>query len=218
MGFSGRVLGRLFYPGWPAGFFFCILLMAVAGFRLDEVMLGGRHFAMLGAHVRSVSQGTGAYYASRPPTDIVMVRIFEVAFVGALFMPLAFFRLLRVRTNFPVAFYIGFHVVIYLLSLLGIMFTEYGHGGGPSGMECLFSCLPTCALLNYGRIHEWPYDDQNSVLGGVCLFAIVSVAVLIALQWTAWRSISSLEKTAAGLDSSRLSTPPPDVVPPAAAA
>jgi hypothetical protein len=221
-GFAGRAFGRLFYPGWPSGFFFAVLVLAIAGWRLDQMALG-RPYPSHGAHWRLLSgplRHTVSHFAGLSPTDEIMVRVAEVAAVGALLMPAALFRLLPARRlGFPMIFYFGFQVVLSLVSVIGVMATEFqphnGYHPGPSGLEQVINGIPTCALIEYSRIYGWAYDQQCMVLGWTSFFAIVSILTLLVLQRPAWRAIATLEKTAAGLEPAAAA--PPDARPVAAA-
>jgi hypothetical protein len=213
----------VFYPGWPAGFFFAVLVLGIAGYRLDQIAAAPYHAMAAGMHVRMVA-GAGTVYnyhatrMARMPTQVIMVWIVEVAAAGALLMPAALLRLVRRNFPFPMAIYIGVQVALALLSIVGPMVTDYEPHAtarhGPSGIEEALAWIPTCALCQRGRIQGWGYREQTSVLAGVSVFALLSMAVLLVRMWPAWREISKLEKTAASLEPAAS----PNAVEPAAAA
>jgi hypothetical protein len=205
-GFAGRLLGRALYPGWPAGFIFCLLLLAIAGFRIDH--LAAMH-ATAGVHLR--------YPPPQPPPGaLLLTRITEVAYAGALFMPMALYRLLRAKKIPALIFYFGFHIFFSLLALFGVLASG---SQGSSGIETMLSIFPTCALWDLVRIHDWGDDSQRSVLAGLIIVTVSSILILIVRSWPAWRTISALEKTAAGLSPAPIPPPnPADVARPDEAA
>jgi hypothetical protein len=133
--------------------------------------------------------------------DLILVRITEVAFLGALYLPMAVYRTFRIRKLSSTIFFVCFHIVFALLSLIGIMMTEYRPDhyriSGPSGLECLLSFIPTCALLCRSRIHDWDAGLQNTLLFGLSVITLCSILILIVRMWPQWRAISALEKNAA---------------------
>lgn len=189
MGIAGRALGRLLYPGWPAGVLFSILLLGIAGFRFDQVVMATAY----------------------TPTAKVLVqtRIMEVALAGAFYLPVAFFRLFRRPVRFPTAFYLLFQAVLSLLVLIAILVTQFqpGHppSTAPSGFEMLIAWIPTCTLWLFGRIQDWSIWQQGVVLKAISAVALCAITIALVRMWPAWRTISTLEKTAAIL--------PPDAEP-----
>jgi hypothetical protein len=200
-GFVGRAFGRFFYPGWPGGVFFSLLLLAAAGFRVYQIEI-----------VRIPASGM--------MDENTLLRIIALAVVGAFLMPVAFLQLLRVKIPFPAVFYFVFHGLLGLLALIGVLATQFGSNHRPysppaSGAEHVIACVPTCTLILFSRIREWSPGQISDVLGGVTFVTVCTILILLVRMWPAWRKIAALEKTAAGFAPA---ASPPDAARPAAAA
>ena len=226
LGVFGRALGRLLYPGWPAGVFFALLILVLAGFRIDELMTGAHYLHPLrapGTHIRMLAvPGPTAIHPVPTITYLLTTRILEVAVLGAFLMPVAFFRLLRVKIPVPTLLYFLFHGALALLSLVGVLVTEYGvnhaYRPGPSGVEQALAWIPTCTLFLLSRIGNWGNEQIVTVLGGVSVVTFLTTLFLLGRLWLAWRTISALEKTAAALTPAAGPSSAPDAARPVPAA
>ena len=218
LGFAGRALGWLLYPGWPSGVFFSLLVLGIAGFRIDALAgvshMVAAHSVPLGAHVRPL-------ITRYVPTtrDMMIPRIVEVAILGAFFTPPAFFRLLKLRISVPVVFYFLLQAALALLSVVGVMATDLRPKipvqTGPSGVEEVLACIPTCTLVQLSRIRDWDLGLQRLVLEGLVVVTVCLLGILLVRMFPEWRTISALLRTAASLPPEKL---PPDAARPAEAA
>jgi hypothetical protein len=220
LGFPGRLLGRLFYPGWPSGIVFALALIVIAGIRVDELATGMHVMTRVGWHVRSMRGASAASATQHPRSDWVLVRIMEVAWLGAFFLPVAFFRLIRPKVPVPTVLYFVSQGLLGLLSLMGILVTEYGgahpYQSFPSLIEQWVACIPTCTIFLRGRIEYWQPAQQRFVFFGVSIVTAATLVVLFIKRWPAWRTVAALEKTAAALEPP--ASNPPDAVRPSSAA
>ena len=154
-GIAGRVLGRLFYPGWASGVFLSQAMMAVITIQLATYYSRQAHG-----------------FAAQSAKLMQMGELNLIAVVGTFFMPVAFLRLLKVRLAFPTVFYLLFQGMLALLSVVGLLFSEYGphiNNGfphRPAGAELLIDCIPICSLLHSGRIANWDNSSQEFVFLG----------------------------------------------------
>jgi hypothetical protein len=188
-GFLGRMFGKLFYPGWPSGVFFALSMFAVC-----------------------LVQGWYRFYQKLPtnptaPRDEVQGFIVLTAIVGAFFMPVALLRITRLKLGFPAVFYFLFQAMLSLLSIVGLLFTEYRPQNtmyhGPSAAEQFIDCIPLCALIHAKRIWDWSPNQLMTVLAGVIIFTLLTLLVLGIAMIPAWRGISKLEKIASNLNDAR---------------
>jgi len=201
-GVAGRALGRLFYPGWPSGVFFALLVIAIGGLRYHEVAIGVHYFAAKGG------------YTQQPVDQLLLthVRVSEVAFVGGFFLPVALFRVFWPDARLKTMFYVVAQAALGLVALVGLLFTEYGgghqqHYSGPSMTEQVIACIPTCAFYLQTRMTDWHDFQLNAVVVGGLIFTAIELVILSVRMWPAWRAISALEKTAASLEPAESAAP-----------
>jgi ABC-type transport system involved in multi-copper enzyme maturation permease subunit len=160
-GWLGRMLGRVLYPGWPAG-----VLCAV-------LMLGG----------------FGALFAAQHMFKEWWAPIAYIAFCGALLVPAAMFRLLRVPARRMILFYIGAQAACIFL---GMVLRIIDSVTDSHVAEVLF-LLPTSALfvLATGGVR-----DTDAAWFGSGVAAATGLAVLVLLVFTgvAFRRMAALER------------------------
>ncbi len=160
-GWLGRMLGRVLYPGWPSGVVCAVL------------MLGG----------------FGALFAAQHMFEEWWAPIAYIAFCGALLVPAAVFRLLRVPARRMILFYIGAQAACIFL---GMVLRIIDSVTDSHVAEVLF-VLPTSALfvLVTGGVR-----DTDAAWFGSGVAAATGLAVLVLLVFTgvAFRRISALER------------------------
>jgi hypothetical protein len=184
-GLLGRFFGRVFYPGWPAGVLYSLLLMAIVGFRFEQMLAA------------SYGRYPHDHFARLIFDDAVSVaRITELSVAGALFLPMAVYRLLKIRKISAIVFFFCFHLVFSVLDLFGALVASIGRSNAVV-LEAL-SVIPTCALWNRRVIGDWDAGARSSILLAQCVLAFLSILILIVRMIPVWRAISALEKTAAG--------------------
>jgi hypothetical protein len=196
-GAAGRALGRLFYPGWPSGVLFSLVLAGLLIFRINQLAtapaaapMHGVHYRMAGSVTWSLSMGTTGH----SPLAL-LAHITEAAYIGALFLPMVIYRLLRVKKVPALIFFFGFHIVFSFVALFGAMATSYGR---TSAMQELLAWIPTCAIWYQSVVHSWDLTSQGIILTVLSAIAFFSIVGLLILMRSPWREISALEKTAGG--------------------
>jgi hypothetical protein len=188
-GLWGRLCGLLFYPGWPSGFFFSVLIIAmiILGINYEEAVAHG---------------------LSNPLSETPAL-IMEMAFIGTLFLPSAVYHLARPKRPSALVFYVGFLGLSWLIAILGMISAQYGsHGGKPSGLEVVLSSIPSCVLFHHQIVKELNDRSQTWVFLRVSVVTLLSMIALLVRMRPAWRSIGALEKRATMM---RPVAPSPDV-------
>jgi hypothetical protein len=180
-----------------------LLLFCVAVFRFDQATglppISGRPGPAIVRYLAARPSTAGTYRVIYPEA-LLTLRIAEVAFLGALLMPMAVYRFLRLR-KFPApVFYFCFHGALSLLALLGVLITDSGTGrANPSGIEGVLACIPTCALWYGGTMGDWDPAALDTIFIGLSVVTLLSILILLVRMWPAWRAISTLERTAGSL-------------------
>jgi ABC-type transport system involved in multi-copper enzyme maturation permease subunit len=160
-GWLGRMLGRVLYPGWPSGVVCSVLILG----------------------------GFAALFAAQHMFKEWWAPIAYVAFCGALLVPAAVFRLLRVPARRMILFYIGAQAVCIFLGM-GLRIID---GVTDSHVAEALFVLPTSALLVLatGGVRNL---DAAWFGSGVAAAAGLAVVVLLVLSGFAFRRITELER------------------------
>jgi hypothetical protein len=232
-GFPGRALGRLLYPGWPAGVLFSLLLLVAVELRIDQIATGPHQILAMhnifyaGTHYRQMVISRGLPQSPSPGlvlNHILFIRIQEVSYLGAFFLPVAILRLIRLKHPHPAVLYFALQGTFAFLSLIGYLTSEYGSDrikgirphDLPGGLEELIACIPTSNIFLQGRIRDWDLAQLNTVLWGVSILTLGAIVICLLRSIPAWRAIRALEKTAATI--TPVATPSADVAGPVPAA
>jgi hypothetical protein len=195
---------------------FSLILLLIAVMRTDQLTSTALHLSSStgttwhlssnGAHHRS------AVVSSVPSDrDLLLIRITEIASLGAFFLPVALLRLIRLKIPFPGVLYFVTQSGFAFLSLIGYLVTEYGsrhpYQLGPSGFERLVACVPTTTLFLVSRMGSWDDADLFMVFEGVIVLSLAAIVISLVRSVPAWRTIRALEITAASLPPATTSSP-----------
>lgn len=160
-GWLGRMLGRVLYPGWPSGVICAVL------------MLGG----------------FGALFAAQHMFKAWWAPISYVAFCGALVVPVAMFRLLRVPARRMILFFIAAQAVgIFLGMVLRIIDSVTDNHIAEA--LCVF---PTSALfvLATGGVRE---PDATWFVAVVVVVTGLAALLLLVMAGLSFHRIAGLER------------------------
>ena len=175
-GRPGRLFGLLFYPGWPSGVIFSLLVMMVLLFASHGPFAAG--FGPGSSHFSGFS---GRYM------------LLSAGVVGGFLLPAALLQCFRIKAPPPVTVYMLVQGACALLVALTAAASS-GHG---SGIDAIVAMIPTCALVMTSTVGSWPDRMVSSSALGALVITAVLLLVLFVKMILCWRKISALEKTAA---------------------
>ena len=190
-GFPGRIFGRVFYPGWPSGVFFVLILLA-----LIFLVPHGPFSSILASFIGSLGPHpvTGSF---------VWAGTVIIGTIGAIFLPVALLRLLPARGRPPVTPFILFQTASVMLALLAHSLAD----PSPSGFETVLAMIPSCGLVFAAMNSSSPELAMPVSLGGATVLTLFSFLILFVKMIPGWKKIRALETAAQSSPSQNVIAP-----------